>query len=578
MVFVVLFVSCATTAVAQDTGSEELIRLNQIGFYPDAPKKAVIDRDISGSFYIVSEQTAERVFSSALDEGRKSEYGNKIVRIADFSSFSEPGSYRLLIPGMGHSYPFRIDTSIYKKVAQASLKGYYFQRASTELSRKFAEKWHRRAGHPDDSVLVHESAATRKRPEGTVVNAPKGWYDAGDYNKYIVNSGITMGTLLSLYEDFPAYAKEIEIDIPEQNNGIPDLLDELLWNLRWMQSMQDPNDGGVYHKLTSPDFSGKVMPEEDQDIRYVIQKSTAATLDFAAVMAQASRIFREFDQQLPGLSDSCRSAAKEAWKWAQENPRQIYDQEQLNNRYTPNINTGAYGDRNLEDEFFWAASELYLTTGDEEYFKTIESYLNDDLALPSWSQVGALGYYSILRFPEKLRSKNKKVITKIEEKVVELADELVEEGRSTAYQTVMGANSDHFIWGSNSVAANQGILLIQAYKQRPERKYIKAALSNIDYLLGRNATGYSFVTGYGDKTPFYPHHRPSEADNVDSPVPGLLVGGPNPGQRDGCNYPSDFSNQSYVDSWCSYASNEIAINWNAPLVYLLFAIENLNNK
>jgi endoglucanase len=129
------------------------------------------------------------------------------------------------------------------------------------------------------------------------------------------------------------------------------------------------------------------------------------------------------------------------------------------------------------------------------------------------------------------------------------------------------------------VATNEGILLIQAYRLSNNRKYLDYALSNMDYVLGRNATGYSFVTGYGHKTPMFPHHRLSEADGIADPIPGLIVGGPNPGQQDGCKtYPSRIPDESYTDSVCSYASNEIAINWNAPAAYLAGALEALYNK
>ena len=142
-----------------------------------------------------------------------------------------------------------------------------------------------------------------------------------------------------------------------------------------------------------------------------------------------------------------------------------------------------------------------------------------------------------------------------------------------AYMTVMGKSARDFVWGSNSVATNEGILLIQAYRLTNDRKYLDYALTNLDYILGRNATGYSFVTGYGHKTPMFPHHRLSEADGIADPVPGLIVGGPNPGQQDGCKtYPSKIPDESYTDSVCSYASNEIAINWNAPAAYLAGAL------
>jgi endoglucanase len=569
-----LFVLAISVAIAPN--GEESIRINQIGFYPDAPKKAVVaGKKAPDSFYVVNRTTDERIFKAKLGDGQKSQYSDETIRMAYFSSFTIPGRYRLFVPSVGYSYPFRIGTNLFNETAKASLRGYYFQRASVALSEKFAGQWSRKEGHPDDSVLVHESAESPERPEGTVINSSRGWYDAGDYNKYVVNSGISMATLMSLYEDFPDYVREVELNIPEQKNETPDLLDEILWNLRWMLNMQDPSDGGVYHKMTSPGFSGKVMPHQDRDKRYVVQKSTAAALNFAAVMAQASRVFEDYEQQLPGLADSCRAAASRAWDWAQQHPEKVYDQEQLNEQYDPDITTGAYGDENLNDEFFWAASELYVTTGDETYLESAAIDTNENLALPSWSQVKTLGYYTLLRFSDQLPPEGQQMASRAEDKVVNFANDLVKGGKSTAYQTVMGYKPEHFIWGSNSVAGNQAVLLIQAYRQTGEAQYLEAALSNMDYLLGRNATGYSFLTGFGEKPPMHPHHRPSEADSIRSPIPGLLVGGPNAGQQDGCQYPSDLANQSYVDDWCSYASNEITINWNAPFAYLAVALESI---
>src|SRR5690606_3437923 len=155
---------------------------------------------------------------------------------------------------------------------------------------------------------IHASAASASRPEGTELGSARGWYDAGDYNKYIVNSGITMGTMLSLYEDFPEYfAHNKDINIPESGDEAPDLRDEIAWNLRWMLTMQDPEDGGVYHKLTTANFEGMVMPHNATNKRYFVQKGTAASRDFAAVMAQASRAYGKYEEQFPGLADSCIS-------------------------------------------------------------------------------------------------------------------------------------------------------------------------------------------------------------------------------------------------------------------------------
>jgi endoglucanase len=155
--------------------------------------------------------------------------------------------------------------------------------------------------------LIHPSAASPQRSAGTTINSTGGWYDAGDYNKYIVNCGITMNTLLSAYEDFPKYFDTLNTHIPESGNKLPDILDEILYNLRWMLTMQDPYDGGVYNKCTNAAFDGMVMPGVTKLPRYVVQKGTTATLDFAAVMAQAARVFKK---HIPRLSDSCVKAAE----------------------------------------------------------------------------------------------------------------------------------------------------------------------------------------------------------------------------------------------------------------------------
>lgn len=555
------------------------IRLNQIGFYPNAEKIAVWVGDKQDAYFILNENKRDTVLKGKLSAQRVNAISQKTTQIADFSEIKKVGKYVVAIPNVGVSYAFEIKSNIHREAAIASLKAFYYQRVSTELPEKFAGKWHRKAGHSDDKVLIHASAATAQRPEGTLISSPKGWYDAGDYNKYIVNSGITMATLLSLYEDYPDFFKTFEANIPESGNKIPDLLDETLWNLRWMLTMQDPNDGGVYHKLTNPSFDGMVMPEAATKPRYVIQKNTIATLDFAAVMAQASRILRTYKKELPGLADSCLNASVKAWNWAKENPKMVYRQNEMNKTFDPDVVTGGYEDRSDTDEWIWAASELYITTKDENYYKIVNLYPEKPLPLPTWNQVQLLAYYSLLRNEKNLTSIAKKDIPNLKQKLTTFADELLLGVENQAFNTVMGKTAKDYMWGSSSHAANQGIALLQVYRINSDKKYLKGALSNLDYLLGRNATGYSFLTGFGSKQVMFPHHRPSEADGIKEPVPGLLSGGPNPGQQDKCEgYPTKIADESFLDVTCSYSTNEIAINWNAPMVYLTAAIEVLQRK
>ncbi len=564
----------------------EAIRINQIGFYPSASKVAVVVDDSVASdkrniFQLATSDRKQVVFTGKLSESKQNSISGKTTRLADFSVYQRAGIYVLVIPGLGYSYPFEIRQNVHRAVAIGALKGFYYQRASTDLPVQYAGRWNRMAGHSDIRVLVHPSGASSDRPAGTIISSPKGWYDAGDYNKYIVNSGITTATLLALYEDFPTYFKSFDTTIPETGNGIPDLLDEVLWNLRWMLTMQDPTDGGVYHKLTNARFDGMVMPDKAVQDRYVVQKSITATLDFAAVLAQASRVFRHYNRALPGLADSCQTAAVKAWKWAQQNPNAVYKQNEMNVQFDPDIVTGGYEDRDSSDEWIWAASELYVTTKDDAYYTAVKLKPDEKTSLPSWNQVRLLGYYTLARFSGALTPVGRKDSELVKERLVAFANDLIQGANQQAFGTVMGKSARDYIWGSSAVAANQGIALIQAYQLTKEAKYLHFALGNLDYLLGRNATGYSFVTGFGDKPVMHPHHRPSVADGITEPVPGLLSGGPNgnaPKQDKCAGYTAKSADEMFLDDSCSYASNEIAINWNAPLVYLAAAIEALQIK
>ncbi|WP_413667782.1 glycoside hydrolase family 9 protein [Mucilaginibacter sp. Mucisp86] len=572
--FVPLLITGNASAQQKDTTSK-LIRLNQIGFYPGAVKKAIVLNDKEGDFFIQTVQK-QTVFAGKLKPSLKPNFAGHIVQSADFSAFTKPGRYVLYAPSVGYSYPFEIKASVHTPVAAAAIKAYYFMRSGTALPEKYAGKWRRVEGHPDTVVLIHPSAESEGRKAGSIISSPRGWYDAGDYNKYIVNSGITTSTLLSLYEDFPAYMKTVRLNIPESSKKIPDVLDEVLWNLRWMLTMQDPADGGVYHKLTNAAFDKFEMPDKDKSPRYVVQKGTAATLDFTAVMAQASRIFRHYPKELPGLADSCLNAAQKAWEWAVKNPQSAYRQEEINKKFEPKITTGAYGDNNFTDEFIWAASELVATTGNADYLKNINLVPDNRMPVPTWSQVRLLGYYTLIK--NNVTDKAVPAISEITKNLISTADDMISGVDSNAYQTVMTKSIRHFGWGSTSEAANEGILLIQAYKLTHSKKYLNYALANLDYLLGRNGSGYSFVTGYGTKTPMHPHHRPSAADGIVDPVPGLLVGGSNPGMQDGIQVPSKVPDEAYIDDERAYAANEIAINWNAPLAYLANAMEALQHE
>ncbi|WP_331351531.1 glycoside hydrolase family 9 protein [Cellvibrio sp. UBA7671] len=559
--------SAAASSTAAVAGN---IKLNQLGFLPESAKWAVVPAGSAATFKVINTATNAAVLSGNLSAATTWSASEESVRLADFSSVKTPGDYLVRVEGVNDSYPFTIANDVYSALTAASIKAFYYNRNSAELLATHAGIFARPLGHPDTQVLVHPSAASAARPAGTIISSPKGWYDAGDYNKYIVNSGIATYSLLAAYEHFPEMFNNQNLNIPESGDALPDLLNETLWNLEWMLSMQDPNDGGVYHKLTNKNFDGTVMPHQATSERYVVQKTTAAALDFAAVMATASRVVAQYEAQLPGMSAKMLAAAESAWGWAVANPAVTYKQ-------PDDVKTGEYGDGNLADEFAWAAAELYITSKKDAYYtamKPAETFAT----VPSWGDVRSLGWISLAHHRDNLTAVADKQL--IANRIDGLAANLQAVWSASAYRVTMQKND--FVWGSNSVALGQAMMLVQGYRLNGKREYLDAAQAMLDYVLGRNATDMSFVTGYGDKATLHPHHRPSEADGIAEPIPGFIAGGPQPGQQDksGCNvpYPSNIAAKSYLDNWCSYASNEIAINWNAPLVYVSAAIQALTPK
>ena len=564
----------AGSASAAARAASPQIHVTQIGFHPQAPKLGVVVAAGSATrFFIASANLADTVFQGDLGPEKTWAASQEAVRLADFSALTTPGQYVLGVAGKGVSYPFRIDAHVHVETTRGAIRGFYYQRASSSLSAANAGQWARNPGHPDNRVTVHSSAASEARPEGTTISAGKGWYDAGDYNKYVVNSGISTYTLLALYRHYPAFFDTLKLNIPESGNDIPDLLDEALWNLRFMLAMQDPNDGGVYHKLTSADFSGFVMPEADASKRYVVKKSVTASYDLAATAAYASRLFRKFEPSLPGFADSALAIARKAWTWARLHPQEFYRQTVMNQTFSPAISTGEYGDGNAADEFFWAGAELYLATREDSFYVAVAPPpLPSFFSLPSWGNVYALGVYSLA--DAKYEGYSRLDAETLKKMLASTADPIKARADTSGYRVPMAPGE--FNWGSNSSDANDGMLLLQAFRHTGDSSYLRAAVSALDYLFGRNATGYSFVTGYGSNTPMAPHHRPSGADGIREPVPGLLVGGPNgsAASQDKCvGYPSTVAALAYLDTECSYASNEIAINWNAPFAYLTGAVE-----
>ena len=560
-----LMVAVASSAVVQ---AQDVVRYNQVGYLPTQEKVVVID-NVSPKKMRIQQSDGHSLGKAKAKVVRSaiSPFTGKKRHIVELTGLDAAGDYTLSVGSQ--SVPISVRPHVYHDLADASLHFYYMMRTGTPIEERYAGKYARGLGHPDTRVLIHPSAASAGRPAGCEISSPWGWYDAGDYNKYIVNSAFSIGIMLSVYEQIPTYFANLKLNIPENGNSTPDFLDEMYYNLHWMLTMQDPYDGGVYHKLTNPNFEGFVMPKDCHQQRYVVAKSVTAALDFAAVMAQASRLFKG-NADYPEFSTLAAQAAVRAYEWAKKNPTVFYRQMLMNGKFEPKVSTGEYGDGNATDEWFWAATQLYLLFGDETWLNDAKDHAPKAFNAPVWGEVSGLGVFAWLT------SSNTKMRDMFTPMISEYAERLSGQVKSSNFQTPVGDVAKDFGWGCLAERfCAPGVALLFA-TQATKKDYNADALRCLDYVLGRNALGYCYVTGFGQHSPMNPHHRPSAADGIAEPFPGMLVGGPNPGQQDkGSNltYASSAPDESYLDDTASYASNEIAINWNACLAALVCWID-----
>ena len=459
---------------------------------------------------------------------------------------------------MGRSFDFRVGNDIFTRPFQLSMLFYTGQRCGTavRLAGDFS-KYHHAQCHVSDA---HFDASTGRSGKRSLTG---GWHDAGDFGRYSINSGISMGTLLWAYELNAEKLRDVDLMIPEKTGHLPQMLTEIRWNLDWMLKMQDQS-GGVWHKATTAKFPGSILPESDNATMLIVGSghdpflTTQATGNLVAVAAIAARVYRPFD---PDYADQCLSAAKRGWKWLESTPDSHF-------KTNPKgIETGAYEDNEANDERLWAASELFRTTGDARYheyflksFRRIRPMFNSGFP-HEWKNVHALALYGYAI--EKRPEVDPKVQQEIRLEALNAADEIVNRVLLNGYRVPL--STENYIWGSNALVANYGMMLRLAHRISPKPQYLDAAQDSLHYLLGRNTFNTSFVTQIGKRWPMNPHHRPSEADDVVEPWPGMLIGGPNAQNANEKRPPA----RQWDDVQQSFTTNEVAINWNAPLVFLL---------
>lgn len=528
------------------------IKINQVGYLPNASKIGYLGQYMgtggpmpftAGAFY-VQDASGKTVLTGipALRNIDTNNTGEQVYEM-NFSSITTPGTYKLYIPKVGTSYPFRIGNDVYNEVLGNAFKGAYHQRASTSLSPNFTRFTHGPAHMADAYVMNHDPIPTWFRDRfdsqgdtskreggkrayygtslsGQFINTSKGHYDAGDYGKYVVNGALFVGNLLAGYDAFPGHLMKDDLHVPESGNGVPDVLEEAKWELDWLENMQDPNDGGVFC-IVKPDgaieyYENRRMDDPSPSRRLLYPKDTTCTAHFAGALAKAgaNEYIRKY---YPDAAARYVLKAKKAWTFLENNSGYLgWHHYAVKDEFHPT-------DKSMDDRV-WAAVELYNATGEKQYLDFTLANHKPEYVRWGWHTLFEAHGQSIYACAFIKRSGMENLKARCVDQIIKAADSHVKDAENRAYRLSMSDAPLNYRDFTYFFPQERIIQLLIANILKPNPAYTQTALYNWDYVLGANPTGYSYVTGIGSKRFREVVSTQTMYDNIKPPVPGLPIG------------------------------------------------------
>ena len=527
-------------------------KVNQVGYKPGSQKRALVTgfseslaAKEGDKFQLVDASTGKAVFTSKLSliSEYDEKYSGEKILCADFSEYKKPGTYYLRMKngGIENSLTFEISDDVYDELLANTMRYYYYQRANTEITDTYGGKFARK------DMTEKDFNAPLSSDRNTLLDVSGGWYDAGDVGKYICPGATAANTLLWAYKLFPDKFYDGQNNIPESGNGIPDILDEVKYELDFILKMQDNNSGGFYLKIKS-------INENDSDGDRTVWNGsenkclTNATADSSAVLAFASTIFKEYDQ---GYADKLLAAAEKGWQYIEKNPA-VYAE------------TSYSGEKNTSSPF-WAAACLYYATGDKMYEKYFLDELNNNLVSLSLDgnghsvgNMGIYGYFTYLLCDDR----DAETVELIEKKFKGWEKSVMQKYEENPWSIAI--NEWSFWWGSfNTILGSSQDMYIGSYLlgMDDDNNIMQDALN---FILGVNAMRKSYITGFGEDSIRCTFSNIYDGNSPDGFPSGYMPGGIN--SYNG-GIISRFPIKCYTDDPGDWFTNENSIYWNAVMVF-----------
>lgn len=553
---------------------DERIRTNQLGFQPEQPKQVLIAWPAAPPptaaelvFHVVALDAPWRpvLVGSLSDLGMDPDSGERVLR-GDFSALQLPGRYQILLPRRGLSAPFRVDPEVYRDVLRLATRFFYLQRSGAAKDDPLTGLRHSAdytaPAPPRDALDAHgriSPAAPRREVSG-------GWWDAGDFGRYVPPAATTVMLLLYAYRYNPAAFADGTLAIPESGNGVPDLLDELRWELSWLLKMQR-SDGAVHHKVATRSYPD-VMAHRDLQPALLYEISTQATAGFAGALAEASLVYQALD---PGFATTLRQAAERAWAFLATHPDKL-PAHGFRNPDDPNGGDYSIKDADENELRLWAAAALLHATSQRPYAEDFvrrwahrTKERSCGLGWPCGSTFAMIGYLDSAAGDGALKQQLRAEFAEQAAAILRIID-------TTAYKVALKGTEAPagYDWGSVGQALNAGVFLLLANQLQPDSRLVAGAAAQLSWVLGQNPLAKALITGAGHNPVRAPHHRPSLYLGV--AVPGAVGEGPNAMTVGGDPVLQRLFDSGlppalrYADSAESWATNEPTIYYNAAFV------------
>ena len=551
------------------------IKINRLGWRPDDAKYAIVNRD-SAELRIVDAKTGTGVYSvkPVLEMELDPASGDRICR-ADFSEFRKPGTYFLELADKTRSARFSIRDDVYNESWIDMMRFFYYQRCGIAIDAEHGGKFTHGRCHTNDARAPFAGRFDGKKPDGAE-DVRFGWHDAGDDNKYSTPIYTVIWYLATAYMENPAKFPDNQLDIPESGNGRSDLVDEILWEMKWylsMQAAEGPESGLVYKKVSMAHHVGNNKTDYLQTKRFVYQPSTADTLAFCATTALVARMLEatQKDEDSLAIARSCRQASSKAWvaylKFSGNGKKQYPGAMYKNNPPgwdgSTTMNRSGAGERKMALQ---AAIELYALTGEAGVHEFVRKNLDAVLKLflsgdKTWGADEFTAYYSYSTLPpDRIDAAS---LDKMKQSVRDWKTRINEYVAKNGYRVPCGSDG-HFCWGSNGHFSKFAAAFWMLYKWDGKQEDLAPVRRVFDYLMGLNAVDTYMFTGRGEgRLMFHGVWNSMEADGI---PPGYLVGGVD--IHDGTDWMSKYPQKRFRDSSANWAVNEPAIYYQAPAVMI----------